>query len=128
MKICSHQHCRLDTYHNGDKCILHSDKKDKDIEFFWREIRRQVEKQNNPKSLLDMYVYFDNVYFPKFEEKGLVESSNHGRNFFVQDNNFNKIFKLINCTFWESADLSYIKFYNGIIFDSCIFENGLIIN
>ena len=125
---CSHHDCTLNTYHDN-KCILHSNKKDKDVKDFWREVRIQVAKQNDPKTILEVYIEFDAVYFTEFEKKGLAEASgDEGLNFFrLRENQFNKVFKLTNCIFWEEADFHNLKFSTGLLFDKCIFENGLIL-
>jgi len=125
---CSHQNCNLVVYYS-DKCILHSDKQDKDIKAFWKQIRTQMERQNDPQAILKTSVEFDGVYFPEFEEKGLTEASrDEGLNFFrIGENQFKKVFKLTNCIFRKEADFHNLKFSEGVLFDKCIFENGLIL-
>lgn len=125
--MCDIEGCKLVTYKNN-KCILHSDDKNKNIKEFWQEIRKQVKKKNDLNELLEISINLKNIYFPNFEEKGLAESlSDNGDNFFYQNDKkeFNKIFKLENCTFFEEANFQHIKFKKGLSLENCIFENGL---
>ena len=123
---CSQENCDLDIYKNSGKCILHSEDKNKNIEEFWKEIRKIVTEKNDEKKILNIYIDFENVFFPEFEKEGLAKTYN-GDTFFEYSSpkKFNKEFKLINCIFYEDANFKNIIFEKGLEFDRCIFEKSL---
>lgn len=122
MMNCSHENCKLDAYDN-EKCILHSDKKNKNVDKFWQQIRQQVQEQNAHRSILELDIHFCGGFFPQFEKKGLA-AINEGANFLSYDEKtFKKKLKLEDCTFWNEADFGFITFEKGLIFNKCTFEN-----
>jgi len=125
--------CTFDIDGEECNCILHCKKNNWDnqkVMNFWETLREEIKNQN--KSPFSPYYEFKNVIFPKFENFGLAqhkETEKSGNSFFnkSEKKEFNKKFKLIDCTFLDEADFSHIKFLEGLTFDNCIFENGLVI-
>lgn len=126
--MCNTEGCKLSTYKNN-KCILHSDDKNKNIKNFWNEIKNIIDKTNesykknkelteeiNAEYNYEMFKYkFENIIFPEsiFEE---IEY----KSFYDLDKDLNIYFK--NSTFEGSIDFSLLSNAKAISFDNCTFN------
>ncbi len=145
---CSHKNCKLDIYHNN-KCILHSDKEDKDINKFWKQIQKDLSEkykciQGNEE--LDNYeVIYEHVIFPIFQkdlEYDHIDPISETSNFYFtyhhivpdgycskDDEEYEFTDKLIercnvhfnHCTFLEEVNLQRYDFQFSVTFFDCTF-------
>lgn len=125
--MCGIDGCDLSIDKNN-KCILHSDDKNKNIKEFWKEIRNKISFDIKSPNFFDIEktITFEQIYFPKFETNFLFSSKQSKNSFFDKEK---RIFELKvifkNCTFFEEANFQKITFKKGLSFENCIFEKGL---
>jgi len=107
-----------------DKCILHSNNKEKDIKLFWEKIREIIKEQDED---ILVKISFEKVFFPKCEEKGLAEASHDNGTDFLElgKKEFNKKIFFKECTFWDDIDFRFITFKKGLTFEKCTFDKEL---
>jgi len=125
--MCGIDGCDLSIDKNN-KCILHSDDKNKNIKEFWKEIRNKISFDIKCPNFFDIEktITFEQIYFPKFETNFLFSSKQSNNSFFHKEKmifELKVIFK--NCIFFEEANFQKIRFKKGLSFENCIFEKGL---
>ena len=127
--MCDIEGCDL-TFHKNNKCILHSDDKDKNIKEFWEEIRNKVlydiKSKNFSNVEIEKTITFENIYFPNFETNNKFSKIQSNNSFFHKEKmifELKVIFK--DCTFLEKSDFQKITFKKGLSFENCIFEKEL---
>ena len=147
---CFEKNCKLEVIENDNKCILHSEDKDKDIQIFWKRIRDDLSKKyicnEGEREIFNHEVIYKNIQFPKFEEENFkdyesesnrcisdeesnfyfINSEEDGKNYIDEIINDCNI-KFENCTFWDEVKLERYDFQNIISFVDCTFEKEIFI-
>lgn len=149
---CSHENCKLAVYDN-EKCILHSDKKDKDINKFWQQIQSDLKLkytcERGQEEIDNHYVQYNFVIFPEFQKDSEYDHYNATceiSNFYFGHESYFSGYceespesydtdKLIEkchiefnrCTFLEEVNLQRYRFQESIIFNQCTFEKEVLL-
>lgn len=149
---CIIKNCQLDIY-NDVRCILHSDKKDKDVDKFWEQIQDDLYSKYKCKQgqeEIDSFdIQYNSVVFPKFQKDYLYDphdSTLEVSNFYFKhykiledgccskdeesESYTNKLIeecniRFNNCTFLDKVNLERYNFKESIIFHNCIFEKKI---
>ncbi len=156
LMYCSHNSCSLDVYDSG-KCILHSDKKDKDVSLFWKQIQDDLlakyKCHKGQRELDGFNVVYDYVFFPAFQKDYKYAFGDHPTdevsNFYFSnyetiDNGYcdkddteeeytdkliEKCYVEFNsCTFMSEVNLQRYDFRESLIFNNCNFEKEIYLN
>lgn len=152
--MCNIEGCNLSSYKNSNKCILHSDDKNKDIKEFWEKINSRIDEVNksytkNPADVKDFnseYNYevfkyeFKEVRFPDSIFEDITYKSFHDLNkelniyfkncIFNGKIDFNllsnaKAISFSNCTFYEDIEFKNQKFQDLFIFEECTVNSNM---
>lgn len=153
---CSHKECNLNVYYH-DKCILHSEKHDKNVKDFWEQIQNDLRskyKCNHGNRELDNFdVVYDSVVFPafqkdyiyEFQDQQTVQVSNfYFSNYRIKDDGYctkdlseeeftDKLIekchiKFHSCIFLEEGCFERYDFKESILFDHCCFKKEILLN
>lgn len=151
--MCDIGGCDL-TLHKNNKCILHSDDKNKDIKEFWEKIQKNLKDKyicNKGTQEIDSFeVIYEYIKFPTFQQDNKLKNSQNEEpnNFYftnytiVEDGNcsenkqneyadelINKCnIKFESCDFWDKVKLEKYDFENNLTFINCTFEKEIFLN
>ena len=153
---CFEKDCELEATENDNKCILHSNDKNKDIEIFWNKIQNDLKQKyicnEGQREIVNYEVIYKYIKFPKFqndhEYKYEDSKTNEVSNFYfsnyqiLEDGHCSENekeseytdklilscnIKFENCTFWDEVKLERYDFQNIISFVDCTFEKEIFI-